>query len=347
MADLPGVDVANATCSIEGCDDRLIARGWCSKHYQRWKTHGTPNAPGKTRRGCTVDGCDRPRFGQGYCRLHYDRWRAHGDPAVSKLNRQHDGRCEVEGCDRPYKGRGLCHLHLRRLNETGTTNARVVDEPAKCKAGGCSRRAHGQGLCSTHYSRLRKSGTTDDPVAEPRPSCSIEGCTGEALARGLCSRHYQKLKAHGDPNKGGNRRSGRGLICEAEGCGAPYSSNGFCVRHALRDYQRRNPEKLRAWRQRRGKRLKAGATSERSATIEYRAIIIRDPCVYCGAPAEAIDHIESIANGGLDSWENLAPVCTSCNCSKQAKDLLDFLMYRSGGGSGGGRVRPCAASRSV
>lgn len=27
-------------CSIEGCEKKLLARGWCSKHYQRWKSHG-------------------------------------------------------------------------------------------------------------------------------------------------------------------------------------------------------------------------------------------------------------------------------------------------------------------
>jgi len=30
------------TCSIEGCDNLFLARGWCQKHYQRWKAHGDP-----------------------------------------------------------------------------------------------------------------------------------------------------------------------------------------------------------------------------------------------------------------------------------------------------------------
>lgn len=30
------------SCSIEGCDGAVRARGWCSKHYQRWKKHGDP-----------------------------------------------------------------------------------------------------------------------------------------------------------------------------------------------------------------------------------------------------------------------------------------------------------------
>lgn len=30
------------TCSIEGCPDRVIARGWCRNHYYTWKRNGDP-----------------------------------------------------------------------------------------------------------------------------------------------------------------------------------------------------------------------------------------------------------------------------------------------------------------
>ena len=32
-------------CSIEGCDDRHEARGWCNAHYHRWRRTGHPLPP--------------------------------------------------------------------------------------------------------------------------------------------------------------------------------------------------------------------------------------------------------------------------------------------------------------
>src|SRR4051812_41783929 len=34
--------MSERTCSIDGCENRHEARGWCCKHYDRWKRHGDP-----------------------------------------------------------------------------------------------------------------------------------------------------------------------------------------------------------------------------------------------------------------------------------------------------------------
>ena len=38
------------TCSVPDCDRGAYARGWCNKHYQRWRTHGDPTLTLKPRR---------------------------------------------------------------------------------------------------------------------------------------------------------------------------------------------------------------------------------------------------------------------------------------------------------
>jgi hypothetical protein len=32
--------MTNPSCSIDGCNGRHEARGWCAKHYEQWRIHG-------------------------------------------------------------------------------------------------------------------------------------------------------------------------------------------------------------------------------------------------------------------------------------------------------------------
>lgn len=32
-------------CTIDGCDERRIGRGYCEKHYRKWRRFGTPTPP--------------------------------------------------------------------------------------------------------------------------------------------------------------------------------------------------------------------------------------------------------------------------------------------------------------
>ena len=74
--------MANRTC--EHCGNPVLARGWCSKHYQAWRKHGDPLAGGsKTGRAhgtCSIEGCGKVRAGLGWCQAHYTNYRRHGDP---------------------------------------------------------------------------------------------------------------------------------------------------------------------------------------------------------------------------------------------------------------------------
>jgi 5-methylcytosine-specific restriction endonuclease McrA len=58
----------------------------------------------------------------------------------------------------------------------------------------------------------------------------------------------------------------------------------------------------------------------------YPAILLGDPCSYCGASAEHIDHIVPLGRGGSGDWDNLTAACAVCNMSKGAKSLLTFML---------------------
>ena len=78
-------------CSIEYCERYVFGRGFCSKHYQRLRTHGNPTylkiAPRyymryaiiKVVKGCSVEGCDSEIEAKRLCLKHYTRLRKHGD----------------------------------------------------------------------------------------------------------------------------------------------------------------------------------------------------------------------------------------------------------------------------
>jgi hypothetical protein len=61
------------------------------------------------------------------------------------------------------------------------------------------------------------------------------------------------------------------------------------------------------------------------AAREYVAVLLGDPCVYCGKSCEHIDHIDPINTGGGSTWDNLTAACATCNYHKRDLPLLAFL----------------------
>lgn len=63
------------TCSVEGCEASARVRGWCKKHYERWRRTGSLDLKPKPQDpGCKVRGCTGRHRALGYCYAHYMRW---------------------------------------------------------------------------------------------------------------------------------------------------------------------------------------------------------------------------------------------------------------------------------
>lgn len=64
----------------------------------------------------------------------------------------------------------------------------------------------------------------------------------------------------------------------------------------------------------------------RKVSLSRRAIFARDKwkCVYCGGPAETIDHVIPRSKGGAHIWENVVAACARCNHKKGDKTVREM-----------------------
>lgn len=100
-------------CKIDGCDNPSAGRGWCQKHWTRWRKHGDPMMvkpkarPFKYGPTCSVAGCSKPHHANGYCAYHNDRNARNGHPTAAVKK----GR-PLNGLTLGYSG---AHLQVKRL----------------------------------------------------------------------------------------------------------------------------------------------------------------------------------------------------------------------------------------
>lgn len=98
-------------------------------------------------------------------------------------------------------------------------------------------------------------------------------------------------------------------------------------------YSNRHPERVLANARR--QKFKRRGEEPSLESREYIELLKADPCSYCGEPMEHVDHIVARAEWGIgwSQWENLTSACQQCNCQKNARPLLSFLLEGQGGES--------------
>ena len=86
--------MSDGICTVAGCINPELAKGWCNPHYIRVRKYGNPlpNKPLLVRASrrskstdCAVPGCTKPELTRGWCSAHYSRWVRHGDPLAGRI----------------------------------------------------------------------------------------------------------------------------------------------------------------------------------------------------------------------------------------------------------------------
>jgi len=102
-------------CNSNGCNNKAVSRGYCDKHYRRFKKYG--NAETKyvfIPKECSVDGCKTKSRINGFCDKHYRRFKKTGTVDLIKYKRV----CSIEKCNNAHAAKNLCRTHyeMKRQN---------------------------------------------------------------------------------------------------------------------------------------------------------------------------------------------------------------------------------------
>lgn len=143
-----------ATCAIEGCESRPHARGWCTKHYQRWVKTGDPEKvliPHSTRDDiCSVEDCTGSVKARNLCSAHYWRWK-NGKPLNPVKHRAEAAVCAVQDCGSVAVAKGYCNKHYRRLRLYGDPTYAPPRKPRPKQVGAGHRRVNEDGYVIIYW----------------------------------------------------------------------------------------------------------------------------------------------------------------------------------------------------
>ncbi len=195
-------------CSVEGCNGKHKARGYCDKHYRRILNTGTL----KTKRdvttwkkagiNCEYEGCKKKSVIAGLCSNHYKQKQRYGKPGRTVFD--NSGECSVDGCEAKAHVKGMCRIHYYRVKHNGDPHKLIKGH----NTGFCSvcneKKAKKKGMCDGCYAKWAYQN-----VESYRESRNNTQRKRRASKRGLESEHYTKQEVL-------EKTSGKCSICGKE-----------------------------------------------------------------------------------------------------------------------------------
>lgn len=90
---------------------------------------------------------------------------------------------------------------------------------------------------------------------------------------------------------------------------------------ANRAWRNANRDKVRSSQRVKALRREYGGTL---TTPEFR-FIMSEPCAYCGADADQLEHVQPLSRDGTNDAHNCVSACFDCNAAKHRATVLEFL----------------------
>ena len=98
------------TCSTEGCNKSIYAKGLCISHYLSKNVKERIERNFKNNILCTVEGCNRPLYANGLCSTHYSH--RINKKRIAK-NIKERKLCTVEGCNKTQQDYVQLIIHIK------------------------------------------------------------------------------------------------------------------------------------------------------------------------------------------------------------------------------------------
>lgn len=181
-------------------------RSLCKRYSNRAIDNGSKIEYHSFMKICSIEGCDKKHRALGYCNMHWIRFHKYGN-ALKRMRGEKRSSCNVELCDNNHYGLGYCKFHYDKIKYKEFKSSGVIKKPNKvCIVEGCGKLSFYK-YCPKHYSRLRKNGDVNTvKVIRGRIGCSVIECKSKHLKHGYCGMHWKRFKKWGDVNRGRIRK---------------------------------------------------------------------------------------------------------------------------------------------
>lgn len=152
------------TCSIDGCNDGVRARGWCTSHYNRWHASGSPVAKTTPTTACKLCGKPTPTKGATGPRPTYCSPTCRAEAQRTYQREYARAQREAERTTRTPRACAWCSEELPQ----GT---------------------HGQTRYHAHCARAHKATYAKDSTTR---QCAEHDCDRPVRARTMCAMHWKR-----------------------------------------------------------------------------------------------------------------------------------------------------------